>query len=98
VASGIVNAVDARRTLAACLARYRRMTYAELASLIGTLETGEAEGERGTKFQYEVSVHWDDPYQPHDVIRIFGSIDDGHSRAPLFETFLVAPDGSLIEE
>jgi organic hydroperoxide reductase OsmC/OhrA len=91
---------DARSTLVTCLARYRRMSYAELATLIGTLETGEVEGDGGTKYQFEVGVYWDDPDQPHDAIRVFGSIDEGGvgAYAPVCETFLVTTDGSVIDE
>jgi organic hydroperoxide reductase OsmC/OhrA len=95
-----MNDADARSTLVSCLARYRRMSYGELASLIGALETGEVEGEGGTKYQFEVGVYWDDPDQPHDAIRVFGSIDEGGIRAyaPVCETFLIAPDGTIVDE
>jgi hypothetical protein len=79
---------------------FRRKTYAELAALVGETETGELTGEGGTRYQYEVSFYWDDPDRPNDIVRVFGSIDDGGIRAflPLCESFLVAPNGSIVGE
>lgn len=46
----------------------------------------------------KVQVFWDDT--PDGAIRVMASIDDGGWRAfvPLTEAFILAPDGSFVDE
>jgi hypothetical protein len=91
---------EARRLLLQQLSKYRQMSYAELAALVGETEIGELAGESGTRYQFEIDFVWDSPKKPNDIVRVLGSIDDGGIRAfvPLTEGFLMAPDGTLVGE
>ena len=88
---------EARGILTKKLAAYRARTYAELAALVGDVETCEAVGSSGAAYQIEINVHWDN--RPGGDIRVIGGIDDGGWRAfcPLCDAFIMTPDGSFVE-
>jgi len=89
---------EARAILTQYLSRYRNRSYADLVGMIGELDVAETAGPSGAKYQIEVEVHWDDKAQ-HNV-RVLAGIDDGGWRAwaPLTESFIMSPDGSLVGE
>ena len=55
--------------------------------------------ESGVPYQVEVQAFWDSPRQPGNL-RVIIAIDDGGWRAlsPLSTDFIVAPDGSFVDE
>ena len=77
----------------------QQMTRAELRDrYLGKPETDEVEAESGTSYQLETLAVWD---QNEDGdLRVFVAVDDGGWRAiaPLSETFVVAPDGTFVDE
>jgi hypothetical protein len=77
---------------------YRRRSYSDLVTLLGSPQTAELVGSSGIKYQVEVGVHWDG--RPGGALRILGSIDDGGWRAfrPLCDDFILAPDGRFVGE
>ena len=86
---------QARAILDKELEKYRQMSYARLAELIGEEIVFALAGPDGVEYQIEVDVVWDDPRQPGERLRVLGSIDDGRfpaAFAPLTLDFLVLPD------
>jgi len=95
-----MDTAEARAILNRELAKYRAKPYSELVGLIDNIETLEVTAPSGTWYQLEFEATWDDPEKPNDVLRMFGSIDDGGIRAysPLSSDFLMAPHGEFIVE
>ncbi len=95
-----MNKQEAKSVLAAKLAEYRKLTYADLAKKTESrlLDHHEIESSSGTRYQVDVSVVWDD--KPGGDIRVLGSVDDGGSRAffPLGDDFIIAPDGTFVDD
>ena len=92
-----MDAVEARPILVAALARYRSMSYDELADRIGEIDALEIVGSSGVAYQIE--IRWDG--RNGGDVRVLGGIDDGGWRSsfsPLSDSFIVAPDGSFIGE
>lgn len=89
---------EATSHLAQQLLAYRAMPYAQLATLIGTVETAEIRAPSGTLYQLEFQFFWDS--EPKGDIRVLGSIDDGGLRAffPLSQDFIITPDGTFVGE
>ena len=89
---------EAQAILAQYLSNYRNRSYADLVSMIGQIDVAETAGPSGAKYQIEVEVHWDD--KAHRNIRVLGGIDDGGWRAwaPLSQSFIMDPDGSIDRE
>ena len=89
---------EARALLAAHLAGYRPYPYSRLAELIGSVETADASGADGAKYQLEVEFFWDD--KKEGDIRVLGAIDGGSISefTPMTEAFIKAPDGSFVGE
>lgn len=90
---------EAREILASELASLRRTPYEELVHrLLDRVETREAVGASGTRYQLEVQGLWDS--RPREVLRVLASVDDGGVSAfvPLTDGFLIAPDGSFVGE
>ena len=88
---------EARDILTKKLDECRARSYADLFAMVGELETCEAVGASGADYQIEIDVLWD--HKPGGDIRGSGGIDDGGSRAfsPLYEDFIMNPDGSRVE-
>lgn len=95
---GAVNKLEARAVLQAALREYRSRPYSELVKLLDKEINTEAQGDSGVTYQIEIQVFWDD--RPDGTLRVLGSIDDGGWRAfiPVTEAFLLAPDGSFVDE
>ena len=89
---------EARTVLAEHLRRYRAMTYKELQRLLKEQDCLETRAASGTVYQVEIEAVWDN--KPGGNLRVFGHVDDGGLRAfaPLIEDFMIAPDGSFIDE
>jgi hypothetical protein len=77
------------------LARLEKVSYADLAGLTGKVETKEAVGADGKKYQLEIQVFWD---SKGGDLRVIVAADDGGWRAfkPLADSFIMRPDGSLV--
>ena len=82
---------EALSLLDAHLARYRKLSYAELAAKIGDEEFPEVVGPSGAAYQIDIQVCWD--HKPNGDIRVLGAIDDGGLRAfmPLSSYLFVTP-------
>lgn len=96
---GAVDKKEAREILAAYMARYRAMSHAELAVLIGEVQVHEATGASGSDYILEFDVLWD--RGPDGNIRVIGGIDDGGFRSafsPLTDDFIMTPDGEFLGE
>ena len=93
-----MNESEARLILERELARYRGLSYAELLSLVGHIETCERASLSGATYQIEIEVFFDD--KARRTIRVLGGIDDGGLRAfiPLTDDFTRAPDDTSIGE
>jgi len=78
------------------LARLEKVSYADLARLIGKVETKEAVDEDGKKYQLEIQVFWDG--KRGGDLRVIVAADDGGWRAfkPLADSFIMRPDSSLV--
>jgi hypothetical protein len=89
---------EARIILAAHFEPLRRRSYADLLALMGDVHVTEVAGPFGAEYQIEVEVVWDSPREKADI-RVLGAIDDGRlpgSIAPVSDSFMVAPDGTLL--
>lgn len=95
-----MDTAEAKGILMRELAKFRAKPYSELVGLIENVQTLELTAPSGTWYQLEFEATWDDPSKPNEVLRVFGSIDDGGIRAfsPLSEDFLMAPNGAFIGE
>ena len=93
-----MDATEARSLLRKELEALRSLSYAELADRLDKPATHELRGESDVTYQLEIQVFGD--HRPGGNLRVRGSIDDGgwRSLAPLFEDFIVAPDGSFVGE
>jgi hypothetical protein len=89
---------EAAEVLALELEGYQAMSYGELVRLIGDPTAYERASRRGSEFQVEVQVFWDD--RPQGNVRVIASVDDGGWSAffPLTESFIKSPDGKLVGE
>ena len=83
---------EALGLLDAKLDDYRKSSYAELTSRIGTNQVVEVAGPSGAEYQIEIQVMWD--HKPNGDIRVMGAIDDGGLRAfmPLCSDLIVKSD------
>jgi hypothetical protein len=89
---------EARPLLATEISAWRSRSYADLVGQMKEPSAFEVEGASGAKYQVEIEVFWDD--KPGGNIRVICSIDDGGWRAfsPLSDDFIMAPDGSFVDE
>ena len=93
------NKLEAREVLAVQLTALRQLSYEQLVErLLDREETFDVAGPSGTQYQVELQAFWD--ARPNDVLHVLVSVDDGGWRAfvPLTDSFLVAPDGSIVGE
>jgi nanoRNase/pAp phosphatase (c-di-AMP/oligoRNAs hydrolase) len=95
-----MNKKEANSIVSEHLARYRSRPYAELASWAreDRIDTAEAVGPSGTRYQIEVRFFWD--AKPEGDVRVCASIDDGGISAfvPLTEDFILSPEGKFVGE
>lgn len=90
---------EAGLVLAQHLSGYRAIAYADLAGRIGTTETAEIEAPSGAAYQLEFQFFWDS--KPNGDVRVLGAISDGGLRTfinPLSDDFIMAPDGTFVDE
>ena len=82
---------EAEGVMQSALARYRAMTYSELAKHIGSRETKTVPGESGRPYQVQIQIEWD--AKPRGDIRVLGAVDDGGLRSfiPVTTDFIVEP-------
>jgi hypothetical protein len=96
----VMSKIEARAILARRLEELRGLPYAELRERLGgrEAELEEAVGDSGRPYNVELEGAQDNP-GPGDL-RVTVSVDDGGLRAlfPLRESFVIRPDGSIIEE
>jgi hypothetical protein len=80
------------------LKELRRKRYGELVELIDSPVHKEKLGSDGKSYQLEILGHWDS--KKRDNVLIVVSADDGGLRAfsPLYNHFIMAPDGSFVGE
>jgi len=104
-----VNQEEAKAILSEKLSSLRELSYEDLRDRYleeaGFLrqaqkaENLEVQGPSGTRYQVETQVFWDG--QRGDSLRVIVSVDDG-SRwrriLPLTEGYIIAPDGTFIDE
>ena len=93
-----MNEVEALRLLQGQLRQWRKRSWAQLREEVSQSHRFEVTGESGTWYQIEVQVFWDD--KPNGAIRVMASIDNGGWRAlvPLNDDFILAPDGTFVDE
>jgi len=80
------------------LLEYRKHSYSDLLSLIEQSNTSEIKDSNET-YQISIYAQWDD--KKNGNIRVYGAIDDGgfiSSHFPLSSDFIIATDGSFIDE
>ena len=89
---------EAHTVLLVELERYRDNTHGELQRLLSEQDVKEVRGASGTVYQVEIEAVWDD--RVGGALRVLGHIADGGIRAfaPLTRDFIVAPDGSFVDE
>lgn len=89
---------EAKEVIIGELAPYREKAYSELISMIEEVKAYEKVVPRGSIYQIEIQMMWDDSEGGN--IRVWGNIDDGGIRAlfPMVECFIMSPSGEFIDE
>jgi hypothetical protein len=94
-----MNKAEARELLASVLLPLRGEAYEQLVSrYLDQSETVTVVGPSGVEYQIELQAFWDgDKPGP---LRVMGAVDDGGWRTfkPLTSGFIMASDGSFIDE
>jgi hypothetical protein len=97
-----MDEVEARSILDDTLSRLRGLAFSELVErYLGEIDAFEVAGRSGAEYQIEVEAFWDDPRVQGGNLRVMAAIDDGRgwrSIAPLTDSFIKAPDGTLVGE
>jgi len=93
-----VDKAEANALIREKLATLRNQTRAELERRVGEPEHAEVVAPSGVAYQVETQAMWDD--REGENLRVMVSVDDGgwRSFAPLSGDFIVARDGSFIDE
>jgi hypothetical protein len=93
-----MDKTEALAVLETHLLEWRERTYSDLAAFLKTPVTTEIQGPTGVTYQVQVQVVWDG--RKGGDLRVLGAVDDGGWRAfhPLCSDFIMAPDGSFIDE
>jgi len=94
-----VDKVEARSVALAKVTELRQMTWDELRSrYLKQPETVEVTAASGAVYQVESYALWDGAKERD--LRVIVAVDDGGWRAfaPLSEEFIIAPDGSYVDE
>ncbi len=92
---------EARALLTAELDRLRSIPREELLDrLLDDQEVAERVPAPGASYQLEIGAFWDDPGRPGENLRVYAAINNGSWRSfvPLTDSFIVAPDGSFVDE
>jgi hypothetical protein len=91
-----MNEQEARSALHAHLDKYRRRSHSELSAMLGNHGCDEIVGPSAVEYQIEVDILW--LADTGGDLLVMGSIDDGRgwrAFAPLTESFVVSPNGSV---
>jgi hypothetical protein len=94
-----VDKGEARRIAVARIDELRKMTWEQLRQrYLKRSETHEVSGPSGTVYQVMSEAFWDGAKEGD--LRVIVKVDDGGWRAfmPLSEGFILAPDGSFVDE
>jgi hypothetical protein len=94
-----VDKGEARGIALAQIDDLRRMAWGELRDrYLKSPESIEVRGGSGIVYQVQTQAFWDS--QQDGDLRIIVAVDDGSWRAflPLSEDFIIAPDGSFVDE
>lgn len=93
-----MNKVEAKAVATEVASRYRTRARDDLLRLLDDQDTLELIAPSGKRYQVEVEAVWDD--RRGNNLRVFIEVDDGAFSAfsPLTVCFIVAPDGSLVDE
>jgi uncharacterized protein VirK/YbjX len=95
-----MDKVEAKEILKEHINRLRKLHYSELCKYLeaDNIDTPEAVGKTGTKYQLEIQAVWDDKKEGH--LRVMVCIDDGGWRAffPMSDDFIIAPNGAFVDE
>lgn len=94
-----MNKQEALAVLLERLAEYRSQPYEQLLRLLDDQDDLVCDGPSGTAYFIEVLAFWDDPPKPD--LRVRGMINDHglwSSISPLYEDFIMRPDGSFFGE
>jgi hypothetical protein len=93
-----MNKIEARELLQSKVTRLRALRYSDLLALLESPQVEQIVGPSGAVYQLEIEAVWD--RSPGDNLRVLASIDDEGWRAwsPLAEGFILAPDGSFVDE
>ena len=93
-----MNKDEALSLLATQLAEYRAWSHTALQQLLGNPAVKEVRGQSGVMYQIEIEAVWD--REPGGPLRVLGAVDDAGWRAyaPLTDDFIMAPDGSFVDE
>ena len=95
-----MDKAEARKLQADKITALRQMPYDELHTWAesGKVETEDVSGPSGRSYQLEIQAWWDN--RKGGDVRVMVSIDDGGWRAfkPLCDDFIMAPDGSFVDE
>ena len=93
-----MDKAEAQSILHEELVAFRKLPYRRLKELIAAPQTKAVRGPSGAEYQLEIQVVLDN--QPGGVLRVLASIDDGTWSAlrPQCDDFLVAPDGTFVDE
>ncbi len=83
------------------MARYRAKPREQLLQLLDEPDTFEITGDSGKEYQIEIGACWDK--KPGGALLIHGGIDDGWLTAfinvpPFLQSFVVKPDGTVVEK
>jgi hypothetical protein len=93
-----LNKVEARAVATEVASRYRTHARDDLLRLLDEQDTFELVAPSGKRYQAEIEAVWDD--SKGNNLRVVIEVDDGAFSAfsPLTECFIVAPDGSFVDE
>ena len=80
------------------LEKYKDMSFQNLTSLLGKIQTYEVSWDDDQFYSIEIHAVWDD--KPDGNLRIFCDVSKGiwSSMFPHTECLLITPDGNFIEE
>lgn len=94
-----MDKAEARRTADGVATRYRARPREELLRLLKEQDNFEVVASSNNRYQVEVMAVWDD--RRDKDLRVFISVDDGAGISaflPLTVDFIVAPDGTFVDE
>ncbi len=93
-----MDKTEARAVLAEVLSKFRSLDYSGAVRLVERPVVVTALGESGRCYRIEIRGAWEG--EAGARLRVVASVDDGgwRSMVPLTAGFVLAPDGSLVEE